>query len=117
MKGYAYYKMRLNFEVNKKVSVITPVYNSERFLSDMIDSVCNQTYKDWELILVDDCSSDNSREIIKNYMQIDSRIKYYLLDENSGAAVARNYALEKADGRFIAYLDSDDLWKPDKLEK
>lgn len=109
--------IRKNKNLNMKISIITPIYNSEKFLSDTIESVINQTYKDWELILVDDCSTDKSKEIIQQYLQKDSRIKYYLLDINSGAAVARNYALNKSTGRFIAYLDADDLWNSRKLEK
>ena len=107
--------------MNKKndylVSIITPVYNCEKLLSKTIESVINQTYKNWEMILVDDCSSDRSAEIIKKYYNMDERIKYIKLAENSGAAIARNTALEKSSGRFIAYLDSDDLWKNNKLEK
>lgn len=102
---------------NMKVSIITPVYNSEKFLKDTIESVINQTYKDWELILVDDCSDDDSKQVIDEYVKQDKRIRYYLLNENSGAAVARNYALEKSTGRFIAYLDADDLWFKQKLER
>ena len=103
--------------MKNKVSIITPVYNSEKFLNETIESVLNQTYKNWEMILVDDCSIDNSKEIICEYIKKDKRIKYYQLDKNSGAAVARNYALEKSTGRFIAYLDADDLWESSKLEK
>lgn len=99
------------------VSIITPVYNCEKYIRDTILSVINQTYKNWEMILVDDCSNDNSRKIIEEFINDDSRIKYYKLNENSGAAIARNYALEKSKGRFIAYLDSDDLWRESKLEK
>lgn len=106
----------VNKRLNMTVSIITPVYNSEKFIKDTIESVINQTYKDWELILVDDCSIDNSKELINRYIQKDSRIKYYTLSENSGAAVARNYALSKSVGRFIAYLDSDDIWHNNKLE-
>ncbi len=102
---------------NVKVSIITPIYNCERFLSKTIECVINQTYQDWELILVDDCSPDNSAKIIRKYIQKDSRIRYFKLDENSGAAVARNKALEESKGRFIAYLDADDLWKKEKLQK
>lgn len=103
--------------MKNKVSIITPVYNSEKFLNQTIESVLNQSYKNWEMILVDDCSTDNSKEIIDKYMKEDKRIRYYLLETNSGAAVARNYALEKSTGRFIAYLDADDLWDSYKLEK
>jgi glycosyltransferase involved in cell wall biosynthesis len=76
-----------------------------------------QTKKDWEMIIVDDCSSDNSVEIIQSFVDQCSRIKLIKLSENSGAAVARNRAIEVAQGRYIAFLDSDDLWLPDKLEK
>lgn len=104
----------MSFE--EKVSIITPVYNSERFLEDMIRSVQNQSFKSWELIIVDDCSIDNSSDIILNFMKNDSRIVYYKLPHNSGAAVARNKGLQLATGRYIAFLDSDDLWKEQKLE-
>ena len=99
------------------MSIITPVYNSEKYLKNTIENVINQTYKNLEMILVDDCSTDNSEEIIKEFLEKDSRIKYIKLKENSGAAVARNTALENSTGRFIAYLDADDLWKENKLEK
>lgn len=101
----------------EKVSIITPVYNCEKLIKETINCVLKQTYKNFEMILVDDCSIDNSAKIIKKFIEKDERIKYYKLNENSGAAVARNYALEKSSGRFIAYLDADDLWKPEKLEK
>ena len=103
--------------VKEKVSIITPVYNSEKFLIDTIESVINQTYSNWELLLVDDCSTDKSIQIIKDYARKDNRIKYFSTKENSGAAIARNIALENSSGRFIAYLDADDLWKKEKLEK
>lgn len=99
------------------VSIITPVYNCENLLGDTIKTVIDQTYQNWELLLVDDCSKDNSAEIAKEYAKKDKRVKYFKLKENSGAAVARNFALENSKGRFIAYLDSDDLWKKEKLEK
>ncbi len=102
---------------NKIVSIITPVYNCEKFLENTIQCVLKQNYTDWELLLVDDCSSDHSASIALEYAKKDSRIKYFKLEENSGAAIARNYALNKSKGRFIAYLDADDLWKRDKLEK
>lgn len=106
-------------EENKEelVSIITPVYNCAKLLPKTIESVINQTYKNWEMILEDDCTPDNSAEIIKEYMKDESRIKYFKLDNNSGAAVARNKALELSKGRFIAYLDADDLWRPEKLQK
>ncbi|MFD1609364.1 glycosyltransferase family 2 protein [Oceanobacillus luteolus] len=99
------------------ISVITPAYNSERFIGETIESVLNQTYTDWEMIIVDDCSSDNTREIVERYKQQDPRIQLHVLDENSGSAVARNTAMKHAQGRYIAFLDSDDRWLPEKLEK
>lgn len=102
---------------NELVSIITPVYNCEKLINKTIESVMNQTYQNWELLLIDDCSLDNSEKIIKEYVEKDIRIKYYKLDQNSGAAVARNRALKESKGRFIAYLDADDLWKKEKLEK
>jgi len=99
------------------VSVITPVYNCEKYLAQTIESVINQTYENWEMILADDCSPDNSAEIIKKYSEKDPRIKYVKLPENGGAAKARNKALEVSQGRYIAYLDADDIWLPKKLER
>ena len=97
------------------VSVITPVYNSESYIGDTIKSVMSQTYKNWEMLIVDDCSKDNTAQVIKSFN--DSRVKYIRLDVNSGAAVARNKAIAKANGEFIAFLDADDMWKPEKLER
>lgn len=99
------------------VSIITPSYNSCEFITEMIESVINQTFADWEMIIVDDCSTDNSVSVIKSCIEKEPRIKLIQLKENSGAAVARNTAIEAAQGRYIAFLDSDDLWLPDKLEK
>lgn len=99
------------------ISIITPVYKCEDLIEETIKCVLEQTYTNWEMILVDDCSPDNSANIIKKYADIDDRIKYIKLNENSGAAIARNKALEESSGRFVAYLDADDLWKPEKLEK
>lgn len=100
----------------KLVSIITPTYNSRTYIEQTINSVINQTYKEWELIIVDDCSTDNIEEIIKTYLEKDPRIKFIKLEVNSGAAKARNKALSVANGRFIAYLDSDDIWYNNKLE-
>ena len=99
------------------VSVITPSYNAEKFISATIESVRTQTYTNWEMIIVDDCSKDTTREILKEYAELDPRIKPIFLEENSGAAVARNTALKAAQGDYVAFLDSDDLWVLDKLEK
>ena len=101
----------------KLVSIITPTYNCAKFIARTLDSVLAQTYKNWEMIIVDDCSQDNTKEIVEEYMKRDSRIKYHLLDVNSGAAVARNAAMEMAQGTYMAFLDSDDIWSPDKLER
>ena len=98
------------------VSIIMPSYNTAPYIAKSIQSVIDQTYKDWELIIVDDCSKDNTDEVIKPYLN-DARIKYLENDRNSGAAVSRNRALREAKGRWIAFLDSDDLWMPKKLEK
>lgn len=102
---------------NELVSIITPVYNAEKYLKQTIESVQKQTYQNYELILVDDKSTDNSLEIIKQYAKENDKIKYYKLEQNSGTAIARNKALNMSKGRFIAYLDADDKWKNDKLEK
>lgn len=102
---------------NDKVSIITPVYKCESLISETIECVLNQTYENWEMLLVDDCSPDKSSEIIKKYTEKDERIKYIKMKENGGAAKARNKALELSNGRYVAYLDADDLWKKEKLEK
>jgi teichuronic acid biosynthesis glycosyltransferase TuaG len=99
-----------------KISIITPSYNSSRFISQTIESVLNQTYKNWEMIIVDDKSLDNSNTIVEEYIKKDNRIKLIKLNKNIGAAMARNKALEIAQGRYIAFLDSDDIWMPSKLE-
>ncbi len=98
------------------VSIITPSYNSEQYISKTIDSIINQTYTNWELLITDDLSSDSTVEIIESYVKDDSRIKLYKLEKNSGAGIARNFSINKAQGRYIAFCDSDDLWKPYKLE-
>lgn len=102
--------------MNKSCSIITPLHNSENFLEKTINSVLEQTNKNWEMIIVDDCSSDKGLIIAENYAKQDGRIKIIKLEKNSGAAIARNFAIEVASGRFIAFLDSDDLWHPKKLE-
>lgn len=99
------------------VSIITPCYNSEKYIGEMIRSVLKQTYTNWELLITDDCSTDNSREIVMEYATKDSRVKLFQLAQNSGAGIARNNSIKNARGRYIAFLDSDDLWKPEKLER
>ena len=99
------------------VSIIMPSYNTAQYISKAIKSVINQTYTEWELIIVDDCSTDNTYEILdKEYLE-NSKIRFFKNPKNYGAAVSRNKALKEARGRWIAFLDSDDLWLPQKLEK
>ena len=98
------------------VSIIMPSYNTASFIAESIQSVLAQSYKDWELIIVDDCSPDNTDDVVKPYLS-DERIRYLKNEKNSGAAVSRNRALLEAKGKWIAFLDSDDLWMPEKLQK
>lgn len=103
--------------LEEKVSIITPSYNSSKFIQECVNSVIAQTYKNWEMLIVDDCSKDDSREIIRFFSDRDKRIQYFFLNKNVGAAEARNVAIRNAKGRYIAFLDSDDIWLPQKLEK
>ena len=98
------------------VSIITPTWACADFIVETIESVQAQTYGNWELLIQDDCSTDNTLEVVKPYMEADKRIKYECNPQNSGAAITRNNALRRAKGRWIAFLDSDDLWLPAKLE-
>lgn len=101
-----------------KVSIVTPCYNAESYLSQTIESVINQTISEWEMLIVDDCSNDDSRKIVEFYSAVDSRIKYYRTKAPSGSpSLPRNIGIENATGEFLAFLDADDLWLPDKLEK
>lgn len=97
------------------VSVIIPTYNSEKFILETIESVQNQTYDNWEMILVDDASTDSTAVLISKLAQEDNRIQLLQLDKNSGTGVARNNALAVVKGKYISFLDADDLWKPNKL--
>jgi teichuronic acid biosynthesis glycosyltransferase TuaG len=99
------------------VSVITPLYNASSFISETISSLQKQSHTRWEHLIVDDCSSDNSVKIVEELALDDSRIELFKTSENKGAASCRNYAINQANGEFIAFLDSDDLWHPEKLEK
>ncbi len=100
------------------VSVIMPTYNYAQFISDAIESVINQTWEIWEMLIVDDGSTDNTKSVVQSYVSKDSRIRYFALGQNSGrAAVARNYGISNSKGKYIAFLDSDDMWKPTKIEK
>ena len=103
--------------MNDLVSIIVPVYNASKFLDDTVNSVLNQTYTNWELILVNDCSTDNSVEIIKKYAKKDKRIKLVNNEINSKAAISRNNGIKEAKGKYLCYLDADDLWDKEKLEK
>jgi teichuronic acid biosynthesis glycosyltransferase TuaG len=99
------------------VSIIIPTFNSEKFILETIQSVQNQTYENWEAILVDDCSSDNTVAIILEMVKKDKRIHFFQLEKNFGTGVARNKGISNAGGRYISFLDADDLWKPTKLQK
>lgn len=99
------------------VSVITPMYNGEKYLAEMIDSVINQTYDNWELVIVDDCSTDDSCKIVQEYIKRDNRIKLIKQKKNAGPAEARRVSIRNAKGKYIAFLDCDDIWMPEKLEK
>lgn len=96
------------------VSIIMPSWNTERFIAETIQSVIDQTYKNWEMIIVDDCSKDNTDTVVASFK--DNRIKYLHNEKNLGAALTRNKAMREAQGEWIAFLDSDDLWTSEKLE-
>ncbi|NNL16541.1 MAG: glycosyltransferase family 2 protein [Flavobacteriaceae bacterium] len=98
------------------VSIITPTFNSEEFISQTIDSIVDQSYKTWELIVVDDCSVDNTIQLIKTYQKKHANISLIQNPVNQGAGISRNKGINAAKGDFIAFLDADDLWKPNKLE-
>ncbi len=98
------------------VSIIMPSYNTAQYIAASIQSVITQSYKNWELLVVDDCSTDNTDEVVQSFLS-DSRVRYFKNDKNSGAAVSRNRALREARGKWVAFLDSDDLWLPEKIEK
>lgn len=99
------------------VSIIMPCYNSRQYINYSIESVIKQTYSNWELIIIDDCSTDNSNEIINSFCEKDNRIRYLKTDFPSGSpTIPRNLGIENSSGRFIAFLDSDDLWNENKLE-
>lgn len=102
---------------NELVSIITPAYKAEKYISETIDSVISQTHCNWEMIIIDDCSPDNTLHIINEYILKDNRIKLIPLQKNNGPANARNAGLNAAKGEWIAFLDSDDTWHPQKLDK
>lgn len=104
-------------KIEELVSIIMPAYNCGDFIGSTLDSVIIQSYKNWEVIVVDDCSTDNTADAVQEYIKKDNRIKYHKLEKNSGAAVARNKAVDLASGKYMAFLDSDDVWFPEKLTK
>src|SRR6185437_1025409 len=99
------------------ISIITPSWNVEGLIGETIESVQAQTLRDWELLIADDCSTDNTAAVIEGYAAKDSRVKLIRQPRNGGPALARQAAIEQATGRFVAFLDSDDLWLPAKLER
>lgn len=102
--------------IENNVSIVMPSYNSAKFIEKSIDSVLNQTYKNWELLVIDDCSPDNSLELVKKYTQIDSRIRLITNEKNMGVAESRNRGLAEAKFSYVAFLDSDDVWDQNKLQ-
>ena len=98
------------------VSIVTPLYNSERYIGETIKSVQAQTYTNWEMLVVDNCSTDGSVDVIRSFQNEDERIKLIQLKRNEGPAIARNTGIREAKGRFIIFLDSDDVWYPHLLE-
>ena len=103
--------------IDDLVSIIMPAYNAEKYIEEAIQSVLKQTYTNWELIIVNDCSTDKTEQIIKKYQEQDQRIRLCSLTKNQGVANARNTAIKNAVGRYLAFLDSDDIWLHEKLEK
>lgn len=101
---------------DSKVTIITPVYNAAKYITATLDSVIKQTYENWQMFLIDDCSSDHSVEIINRYVEQDGRFHLISLPKNMGAAASRNAGLDAVDTKYIAFLDSDDIWLPDKLQ-
>ena len=98
------------------VSIITPSYNSAKFIAETIQSVQNQTYLNWEMIIVDDGSSDETENVVLSIIKNDNRIQFYKLNQNSGPAVARNTGIEKASGSYMTFIDADDIWFPTFIE-
>lgn len=107
-----------NILIKKKlVSVIIPTFNSSSFIQATLESVINQTYRNLEILITDDASTDNTLQILENYQKLDKRIKVFKINKNSGAGIARNHSIKFSTGEFIAFCDSDDQWKVDKIEK
>jgi glycosyltransferase involved in cell wall biosynthesis len=102
--------------MNTLVSIITPSYNSVKYIAETIQSVQNQTYQNWEMIIVDDGSSDQTESVVLSIIQNDNRIQFHKLNHNSGPAVARNTGIEKASGDYMTFIDADDIWFPTFIE-
>ena len=103
-------------ETQPLVSVIMPSYNAEKYIAESIESVLHQTYANWQLVITDDCSTDRTPEIVEKYRKQDPRIDFAIAKQHSGIAATRNLCLSRAKGRFVAFLDNDDLWLPNKLK-
>jgi len=101
--------------VKKKISIILPNFNSQKYIKQTIQSILNQSFKLWELIIVDDCSNSETKNILKNYKK-NKKIKIFYLNKNKGAAFCRNFAIKKAQSEYLAFIDSDDVWKKNKLK-
>ena len=110
-------KEHASYPADRLISIVTPAYNAAPFLADTVASVCAQTYGQWEMLVVDDCSKDHTRHVVRREAAADARVRLIELECNSGPAMARQAAVEAARGRFVAFLDSDDLWLPQKLER
>lgn len=110
------FKKNRNTRMNALVSIITPTYNSTKYIRETIKSVQDQTYQNWEMIIVDDCSTDNTVQIIKEIQKPDSRIQLILSSVNSGPAISRNKGIEKAKGKYMTFLDADDIWFHDFIQ-
>ena len=102
--------------MNPLISIITPNYNASKYIAATIESVQKQTYSNWELLIVDDCSSDNSVEIIKTFQKNDARIKLLELTQNAGPAIVRNEGIKQAQGNYLTFIDADDIWLPNFIE-
>ena len=98
------------------IDIILPNYNSSKFLNQTLNSIIMQTYKNWKLIIIDDCSDDKTKNILKKYSK-DKRIKIFWLKKNNGAGFCRNYGIKNSKSPYVAFIDSDDVWKKNKLEK
>lgn len=113
---YAEKRRPIEMKAGPLISIVTPVYNAADYILQTIESVRSQSYKNWQLLLIDDCSTDESERICREMLKMDPRIHYERLSVNKGAAFCRNRATDLANGEYIAFLDSDDLWAPEKLE-